>query len=441
MDWNDENSSVVVKPSNTRGEGAHRDRKALRDVTQFVGLPPLPPGNNKQRSPCNLKREVPNRPITRQLAALLANKRSGDQDFNQKKEWGKVLRLGPEDKKKAVNCDQGLQKSPIIEINNAESSYMEVDPCFHTIKYTVAILDEESDEESTFEKEQQNDDELNEVEMEDDINIDQIDAQNPLAVVDYVEEIYAFHRQRENSSCICSNYIARQPDINERMRAILVDWLIEVHSRFNLMDETLFLTVNILDRFLQRRTIMRKNLQLVGLTAMLVACKYEEVLVPVINDFILISDNAYSREQVLGMEKLIINTLEFNFSEPTPYVFLRRFLKAVQSEKKIEYLSCYLSELSLVDYGMLKYRPSMVAAAAVYSAQCMIKGFKCWSRTSEHHSRYSEDDILECARILVHLHKKAGSGKLTGVYRKYNTLRFDFSATTAPAFFLLDQCS
>ncbi|KAF3789689.1 Cyclin-B2-1 [Nymphaea thermarum] len=424
MDWNDENSSVVVKPSNTRGSFL------------ILLMNVLYTKKNQQ-------------------SKARSAEQTDHKDFNQKKEWGKVLRLGPEYKKKAVNRDQGLQKSPTIEINNAESSYMEEDPCFHTIKYTVAILDEESDDESTginwpfifilltakFEKEQQNDDELNEVEMEDDIDIDQIDAQNPLAVVDYVEEIYGFHRQRENSSCICPNYIARQPDINERMRAILVDWMIEVHSRFNLMDETLFLTVNILDRFLQRRTIMRKNLQLVGVTAMLVACKYEEVLVPVINDFILISDNAYSREQVLEMEKLIINTLEFNFSEPTPYVFLRRFLKAVQSEKKIEYLSCYLSELSLVDYGMLKYRPSMVAAAAVYSAQCMVKGFKCWSRTSEHHSRYSEDDIAECARMLVHLHKEAGSGKLTGVYRKYNTPQFDFSATTAPAFFLLDQCS
>lgn len=79
------------------------------------------------------------------------------------------------------------------------------------------------------------------------------------------------------------------------------NYFLQVHSRFNLVDETLFLTMNILDRFLHHRTITRKHLQLVGVTAMLVACKYEEVLVPVINDFILICDNAYSREQVLEM--------------------------------------------------------------------------------------------------------------------------------------------
>ncbi|CAN6485069.1 unnamed protein product [Victoria cruziana] len=436
MDWNDENSSVALEPSKARAGGAHRDRKALGDITQFAGLPPLPPGNNKKRLPC-LKEEVPNRPITRQFAAALANRRSGNQDFNRKKEWGKSLRLGPEDKKKTVNCGKvALDKSSCIEINDVESSNMEVDPCFHAIKYTVAILEEESDDETT--KEQGTDVDLSEFEMEDDMDIDELDVQNPLAVVDYVEEIYGFYRQREDSSCICPNYMARQPDINERMRAILVDWLIEVHSRFNLVDETLFLTMNILDRFLHHRTITRKHLQLVGVTAMLVACKYEEVLVPVINDFILICDNAYSREQVLEMEKLIVNTLEFNFSEPTPYVFLRRFLKAVQSEKKIEYLSFYLSELCLVDYGMLKYRPSMVAAAAVYSAQCMIKGFKSWSKASENHSRYSEDDILECARVLVHLHKEAALGKLTSVYRKYDNPEFEFAARTAPASFLLD---
>lgn len=74
-----------------------------------------------------------------------------------------------------------------------------------------------------------------------------------------------------------------------------------MHDKFALMKETLFLTVNLIDRFLSKQTVVRKKLQLVGLVSMLLACKYEEVSVPVVGDLIVISDKAYTREQVLEM--------------------------------------------------------------------------------------------------------------------------------------------
>lgn len=67
------------------------------------------------------------------------------------------------------------------------------------------------------------------------------------------------------------------------------------------MDETLFLTVQLIDRFLERQTMSRKKLQLVGMTAMLLACKYEEVCVPIVEDLIVICDKAYTRTEVLEM--------------------------------------------------------------------------------------------------------------------------------------------
>lgn len=77
------------------------------------------------------------------------------------------------------------------------------------------------------------------------------------------------------------------------------------------MDETLFLTVNIIDRFLARQTVVRKKLQLVGVTAMLLACKYEEVSVPVVQDLVLISDRAYTREEILEMVIYSLSALSF----------------------------------------------------------------------------------------------------------------------------------
>ncbi|RWW79794.1 hypothetical protein BHE74_00011900 [Ensete ventricosum] len=189
--------------------------------------------------------------------------------------------------------------------------------------------------------------------------------------------------------------MSHQFDINEKMRAILIDWLIEVHYKFELMDETLFLTVNIIDRFLASQSVVRKKLQLVGVTAMFLACKYEEVSVPVVEDLILICDRAYTKEELLEMERLIINTLQFNMSVATPYVFMRRFLKAAaDSDKKLELLSFFIIELCLVEYKMLEFRPSLLAAAAIYTAQCSLRGFRCWTKTCEMHTTYSEDQLL-----------------------------------------------
>ncbi|KAL2907116.1 G2/mitotic-specific cyclin-1, partial [Bienertia sinuspersici] len=78
---------------------------------------------------------------------------------------------------------------------------------------------------------------------------------------------------------------------------------------------------------------------------------------------------------------------------------------------------------------MIKFPPSLLAAAAVYTAQCSLYGFKQWSKTCEYHTNYSE--------IQLFFHQKAGTGKLTGVYRKYSTSKFGYAAKFKPAIFLL----
>ncbi|MCL7021745.1 hypothetical protein MKW94_007256, partial [Papaver nudicaule] len=272
----------------------------------------------------------------------------------------------------------------IIDVDEYKSCDENFVPMY--VKHTEAMLDEIDQMEDE------------EVEMEDIVeevamDIDSSDKKNPLAVVDYIEDIYAHYRNTENSSCVSPSYMTHQFDINEKMRGILIDWLIEVHYKFELMDETLYLTVNLIDRFLERQTVLRKKLQLVGVTAMLLACKYEEVSVPVVEDLILISDKAYTRKEVLDMEKSMVNTLQFNMSVPTPYTFIQRFLKAAQSDKKLELLSFFIIELCLVEYEMLKYSPSLLAAAAVYTAQCTISRSKHWTKTSEWYTKYCEDEL------------------------------------------------
>ncbi|XP_073059893.1 G2/mitotic-specific cyclin-2-like isoform X2 [Primulina eburnea] len=285
-----------------------------------------------------------------------------------------------------------------------------------------------------------------EVEMEDIfedpiLDIDGCDSKDPLAVIEYVEDLYVYYKKIESSCCVLPGYMAQQFDINEKMRSILIDWLIEVHHKFELRDETLFLTVNLIDRFLEKQSVVRKKLQLVGLVALLLACKYEEVSVPVVDDLIFISDKAYTRNEIIEMERLMLNTLQFNMSVPTAYVFLKRFLKAAQSDRKLETLSFFLIELCLVEYEMLKYPPSFMAAAATYTAQASLYGIGQWNKTCQHHTGYSEGQLMECSRMMVGFHQLAGTGKLTGVHRKYNTSKFGYTARWEPAHFLVQTPS
>lgn len=111
------------------------------------------------------------------------------------------------------------------------------------------------------------------------MNIDAADADNELAVVEYVEEIYNFYKLTEEENPLF-DYMPCQSHINKAMRMILVDWLVEVHTNFELLPETLFLTINLVDRYLSRKIVSRRELQLVGISSMLLACKYEEIWAP-----------------------------------------------------------------------------------------------------------------------------------------------------------------
>ncbi|KAG5573592.1 hypothetical protein H5410_063358 [Solanum commersonii] len=260
------------------------------------------------------------------------------------------------------------------------------------------------------------------------VDIDSADKKNILAAVEYIDDIQAYYKKIESSACAPLNYMGQQFDINERMRAILIDWLIEVHYKFELMEETLYLT-----------PVVRKKLQLVGVTALFLACKYEEVSVPVVQDLILISDKAYTGIEVLEMEKLMINTLQFKLSVPTTYVFMKRFLKAAQSDKKVELLSFFMTELCLVEYETLRFPPSMLAAAAIFTAQCTLGVAKEWTKTNEKYSNYTRDQLLECSKLMVNFHQKAATGRLTAVHRKYSISKYGFVAKLfPPASFLLE---
>merc|ERR1719420_2732549 len=117
-----------------------------------------------------------------------------------------------------------------------------------------------------------------------------------------------------NSEALClppADYMDKQTDITGKMRMILIDWLIEVHMMYRLHPETLHLTVNLIDRYLSKKQITRKRLQLVGVAAMFIASKFEEINPPELHDWVYITDNAYTKDDVLMMECTMLATLSF----------------------------------------------------------------------------------------------------------------------------------
>ncbi|KAB0402763.1 hypothetical protein E2I00_001192, partial [Balaenoptera physalus] len=208
---------------------------------------------------------------------------------------------------------------------------------------------------------------------------------------------------------LCSDYVLQSinphfldgRDINGRMRAILVDWLVQVHSKFRLLQETLYMCVAIMDRFLQVQPVSRKKLQLVGITALLLASKYEEMFSPNIEDFVYITDNAYTSSQIREMETLILKELKFELGRPLPLHFLRRASKAGEVDVEQHTLAKYLMELTLIDYDMVHYHPSKVAAAASCLSQKVL-GHGKWNLKQQYYTGYTENEVLE---VMQHMAK------------------------------------
>lgn len=254
------------------------------------------------------------------------------------------------------------------------------------------------------------------------------DQDNIGSCAEYAQEIFENLRQSERLRRPGTTYMESvQTDINPAMRSILVDWLVEVGQEYRLSSDTLFLSVAYVDRFLSLCDIKRNRLQLAGVTAMLVASKYEEIYAPQIDEFCFITDNTYVREDVLSMERELLNALEFDLTQPTTKTFLRRFIKAASGEIPLdvvfEFLCSYLAELTLMDYSMLNYLPSQIAASCVMLGLFLL-GKPRWSTTLVHYSSYVPRDLKPCVQAIHSLFLGAKTSALPASREKYSSSKY-----------------
>lgn len=204
-------------------------------------------------------------------------------------------------------------------------------------------------------------------------DLDAEDINDPLMVAEYVVEIFEYLRDIESSTMPNPRYMDHQENLDWHLRGVLIDWLIEVHTRFRLLPETIFLAVNIIDRFLSAKIVELDRLQLVGITAMFIASKYEEVLSPHVQNFKHVADDGFSEEEILKAERYVLAALNYDLSYPNPMNFLRRISKADNYDIQTRTLAKYLLEISLLDHRLMEYQPSHLAAASMYLARLILE--------------------------------------------------------------------
>ena len=252
-------------------------------------------------------------------------------------------------------------------------------------------------------------------------DLDAEDMGDPLMVAEYVHEIFDYLTELEVQTMPNPNYMESQEELEWKMRGILVDWLLEVHTRFRLLPETLFLAVNIIDRFLSRKVVQLDRLQLVGVTAMFIASKYEEVLSPHIQNFRHVADDGFSETEILSAERFVLSALNYDLSYPNPMNFLRRISKADTYDIQTRTLGKYLLEIGCLDHRFLPYPGSLVAAAAMYTARLVLDRGE-WDATLSAYAGYDEEEIQPVFKLMVHYLKSPVAHD--AFFRKYASKKF-----------------
>nr|KAF6365912.1 cyclin B1 [Pipistrellus kuhlii] len=221
-------------------------------------------------------------------------------------------------------------------------------------------------------------------------------------------------------------------EVTGNMRAILIDWLIQVQMKFRLLQETMYMTVSIIDRFMQNNCVPKKMLQLVGVTAMFIASKYEEMYPPEIGDFAFVTDNTYTKLQIRQMEMKILRALNFCLGRPLPLHFLRRASKIGEVDVEQHTLAKYLMELTMLDYDMVHFPPSQIAAGAFCLALKILNNGE-WTPVLQHYLSYTEESLL---LVMQHLAKNivmvnCGLTKHMTIKNKYATSKHAKISTLA----------
>lgn len=232
------------------------------------------------------------------------------------------------------------------------------------------------------------------------MGLDPEDVRDTSMVAEYAKEIFGYMGKCEMETMANPNYMAFQNEIQWHMRATLVDWLLQVHMRYHMLPETLFIAINIIDRFLSVRVVSLAKLQLVGVIAMFIAAKYEEIVAPSVDEFVAMTEGGHSKDEIFKGERIILSTLDFKISSYcSPYSWVRKISKADDYDIQVRTLAKFLMEVTLLDHRFLRAKPSLIAAISMFLSKKMLGGQ--WDEGFIYYSNFCEEQLIPGANLLL----------------------------------------
>lgn len=263
-------------------------------------------------------------------------------------------------------------------------------------------------------------------------DIDAIDPKNKLYDPRYARSIFYHRKQAESKYLLKSSenifFKPRAPnciqqDITERMRSVLIDWMIDISfSEFRLLPATVFLGVQLLDRLIGSNSVRRSKFQLLGCACLLVASKFEEVLPLSLEALVVASDHCFDSGSLVLMEKWCFECLHYDVNTPTRHYFLTRFALAANLTEREDKLAHYLLELTLQDIAFRKFPASAVAAAALHLTIQMMreKSLPIWTPTIAFYTECNEVDLFQLVLHIREIHWYIDSSDFKASIRKYD---------------------
>ena len=254
---------------------------------------------------------------------------------------------------------------------------------------------------------------------------DRINRNVPVHCTDMVGEISDMFFEAEKKNRRDPNFLQRQSQVTEKMRAIVVDWLVDVMlHKFRLHTETFYLGVEIMDSYLSVAPTTRAELQLVGITSLLIAAKYEEMWAPEIRECVKITANTYTHSEVVKMERAIAGALRYRFTVPTPHPFMVRLLQVTKADTDMTNACFFFLEHGVMDYNMIRVAPSLLACAALYLANVIMNKPSAWAYEHQYYGRHTVDEVKPVAQELLNYCNLVKTAKYQAIRRKYATPKF-----------------
>ncbi|KAL2271057.1 hypothetical protein VTJ83DRAFT_428 [Remersonia thermophila] len=252
-----------------------------------------------------------------------------------------------------------------------------------------------------------------------------------LACDEYLEDIMQHLRHMEDETLPDANLIDMQREIQWFMRPYLIDFLIEAHSAFSLLPETLFLTVNLLDRYCSKRVVYKQHYQLVGCAALLIAAKYgdKKDRVPQINELNNMCCGLYDAGMFTQMEMHVLNTLDWNIGHPTVDFFTKLAAAEERDSVEVEHMASYICEIALYHRDFVSTKPSVMARASLALARAIL------GKPEVNDGEWDQNDNVTLLTLSQHLHQPSVT-----LARKYSSPYYS-RVSTKLADFLAQQAA